>query len=431
MINTASELYFLANSFSLRAIHFLQPYWDSEEWKVILKALVIEDCIPAKDELEKEICEITGTKYALALNLGRSAIQVALEAFKFPPESEVIVPSFCCTGVIMPVIQSGLKPVLVDIDSDFNIRAQSVREALSNKTRAIIMPHLSGKFAEDTFEILDLARQYDLKVIDDACQSFGLKINDKWTGTFGDVGIFSFGLGKNLFGPGGGILITNNESVISHCKSCSFPSEQRIYVKIRLLRFLYMYALRRWTYPFLLPGYAVKLLTHRVKKYFKINPNNFDNLQNYSYNLYSIDAAEAALTLCQVQKYQTILQRRSANASILLSNNTLNEIGINHPSLSNNIYTKFLVTYGNNSEEVQILRDQLRCAGVETEASYTPLHLRKPFDSFKRTSMSITEQVWQGAFSIPINPCLEKKHMKRILQIFDDNCCYYKNKIKS
>jgi len=427
MGNLSSELHFLASSCTLRAIHFLQPYWGFDEWKVILKSLLFGDCTPAKDELEKKICEITGSKYALALNLGRSAIQVALEAYNFPQDSEIIVPSFCCTGVIMPVIQAGLKPVLVDIDSNFNIRAQSVREALSNKTRGIIIPHLSGKFAEDTFELLDLARQYDLKVIDDACQSFGLRVNDKWTGTFGDVGIFSFGLGKNLFGPGGGILITNDESVISHCKSYSFPYEQRRYVKIRLLRFLYCYALRRWTYPFLLPGYAVKLLTQKLKKYFKCNLNYSQSLQNYSYNIYSIDPAEAGLALCQIKKYQIILQKRQANAKFLLSNDTLKANGINYPSPLNHIFTKFLVSLRNNSGDVQILRQQLRSAGIETEASYTPLHLRKPFDNFKHTSMPITEQVWQEAFSIPVNPCLEKKHMLKILQTFD-NIYYHKKK---
>jgi len=412
-----SKFNFLLNTFLFRTIHYASLTWDKREWCIALKALRGSQNTDEIENLEREICRLTGSKYAVAYNYGRSAIQVALQSYNFPLKCEVILPSFCCTGVIMPVIQAGLTPVLVDIDNDFNIRAESVREAITEKTCAIILPHLSGKFANDTQQILQIAKNHGLIVIEDACQAFGLVVDGKMAGSFGDVGIFSFGGCKTFLGSGGGILFTNDNKVISYCQSNILRKEETRPVKKRLYQFMWRYGLQRILYPFIIPHYLFNKVRYRINQGLSNIPVEIDSLENYRFNLYAIDPIEAALAYSQLKRAEEIVNKMSENAKIIISANILSQIGLQTSNSTNHNFSKLLVTTGKDRERSRSIISFLRDSGIETESSYTPLHLRKPFTCFRHTSMIITDNLWPGAFYLPNNSCLNNNHMNKIIKV--------------
>ena len=401
------KLRFLLYSLLGNSCRFLQPWWTASEWGQIAGYFAGRNLAQAAATLEQCVCRLAHSKYALGLNLGRSAIQVALEAFDFPRGSEVILPSFSCAGVIMPVLQAGLEPVLADVDRDFNLSAPGVAAALGPKTRAVVLAHLSGKFARDTGEILSLAKSRHLRVIKDACQAFGLQKDGKWAGTFGDVGIFSFGLGKNLFGPGGGMLITGDDAVISSARRRALPPEDPWGVRLRVAKF----AIRYGFPPAAVWGRGVAKLKELCR------PSQEATLQSFAYPVRRLSDIDAALALCQVERHQEIIRRRQANARALLASGALEGTGLDLPDPGDHIFTKFLLSTTGNHQAALSLQELLQSRGIETEPSYVPLHLRPAFARFRRRALPETERRWSGAFSLPVHPRLGPKEMDRIISV--------------
>ena len=302
---------------SFKTIRFLQPFWDNAERNIVAEILGGARFDNHVKKLERKIRDLTGVNYSFGVNLGRSAIQIALEAFDFPKGAEVILPAFACGGVCVPVIKAGLTPVFTDIDRDFNIKAKSVYENLSPQTKAVIVPHLSGKWNQDMVRILDIARDNGMKVIEDTCQAFGLEYENKWAGTFGDVGIFSFGQGKQLFVPNGGMLITNNKKVIDYCEHRALAPENQFEYRRKLRSFL-------WNYNTLSAAiYPAKVVSGLIKSRFRrifggnIKGNWLDVMPDYP--LCRMSNQGAALILEQFKKYQRINEQRKQNAKTLLT----------------------------------------------------------------------------------------------------------------
>ena len=231
------------------------------------------------------------------VNSGRSAIQISLESMKLPSGSEVILTSFSCAGVVMPVLQSGLVPVLADVDPDFNLSLKSVLEAHTPATKAVILPHLSGTLSKELGEIVEWAAGSDVYVIEDAAQAYGLRSEGQIAGSFGDIGIFSSGLGKPVFGPGGGWAITKHPQLGSALSSKNLADESDSLVAGRLERFLKMYARSNSARSRAL--FREKLLRTARGSESEIMA---DSTGGHSYNIYEIADIEAYLALQQVSE---------------------------------------------------------------------------------------------------------------------------------
>ena len=141
---------------------------------------------------------------------GSLALEIALRACGVREGDEVIVPTFCCTSVIPPIVAVGARPVLADVGEELNITAETVEAALTKKTRAIVVPHLFGNPA-GIHAIIDLVRGKNIRVIDDAAQALGATIDGRPVGAFGDLGILSFGSEKVCFGLGGGVVVSRQK----------------------------------------------------------------------------------------------------------------------------------------------------------------------------------------------------------------------------
>lgn len=147
---------------------------------------------------EEDFAEYCQAKYCVGLANGLEALVLALKAFDFPKESEVLVPSNTYIATILAILQCNLKPILVEPRIEtYNINPDLIEQKINNKTVAIMPVHLYGKMCEMD-KILEIAKKNNLKVIEDAAQAHGAKIGGKVAGSFGDITCFSFYPTKNL-----------------------------------------------------------------------------------------------------------------------------------------------------------------------------------------------------------------------------------------
>lgn len=174
---------------------------------------------PAVQEFEESFAEYVGTKYAVAVNSGTAALHLALLSLGIKEGDEVITTPYTFFATVEAILCCGAKPIFVDIDSEtFNIDVEKIEEKINSKTRAILPIHLYGQSSE-MGKILELARKYNLKVVEDACQAHGAEYNNKKVGSIGDIGCFSFYPTKNLSGWGdGGIVTTSSEELTEKIK---------------------------------------------------------------------------------------------------------------------------------------------------------------------------------------------------------------------
>lgn len=172
---------------------------------------------PFVEEFQKNLEKYLNVKHVIPCANGTDALQVSMMALGLQPGDEVIAPSFTFVATAEVIALLRLTPVLVDVDpKTFNISPDAIRKAITPKTKAIVPVHLFGQAAEME-EILSIAREHNLYIIEDACQSIGCDYifadgSRKKTGTIGDIGCTSFFPSKNLgaFGDGGAIF-TNND----------------------------------------------------------------------------------------------------------------------------------------------------------------------------------------------------------------------------
>jgi len=161
-------------------------------------------------KLEEDLAKYTDSKYALGLNSGTDALHLALRALDIGAGDEVITSAFTFVATAEAIGIVGATPVFTDIDSEtYNLDPEKIEAAITPKTKAIIPVHLYGQPC-DMDAIMDIAKRYDLYVIEDACQAIGAEYKGRKVGSIGDIGCFSFYPTKNLGTMGDGGLITTN-----------------------------------------------------------------------------------------------------------------------------------------------------------------------------------------------------------------------------
>lgn len=158
---------------------------------------------------ENEFADFIGAQHALAVSSGAGALQVALSALGVGPGQEVIVPAYMWAAVVAAVVNLGAIPVLADIDETFTLNAADLERKITPRTTGIIAVHMSGAPA-DVPALLQIARKRRLFLVEDCAQCAGGSVAGKKVGSFGDMGIFSFQMNKNMSSGEGGCVVTNN-----------------------------------------------------------------------------------------------------------------------------------------------------------------------------------------------------------------------------
>jgi perosamine synthetase len=355
---------------------------------------------------EKEFSRRMNVKYAVATNLGRSAIWLALKAIGLKSGDEVILPSLACFAVVQPILEMGCVPVYADITDDLNMDANSLEEQVSEKTKLIVMIHLCGKMA-DVKHILSIANEYGLYVLDDASQACGARYNGIFAGTSGDAGVFSFGMGKNIMATQGGMLVTDSQEVYQKASAEKLDVQDNKEVLKRLANALLEFRFRKFTkFPYLA---FRKSLVHNSKLPLPLPQRK------------RMSTLDASLARQQLSKLDLIIERRVRNARLLTEYlASVDQIETPTGTYPENIFTKYPIKVSDNtvcqsrdrSTILVKLSDFLGRRGIEAEWFYSPLHLRQ---HTKRTAaLPNTENLYRRVLCLPVNPFLSERQIEYV-----------------
>lgn len=322
---------------------------------------------------EEEVARYCGVKYAVGVSNGTDAITLALEAYGIGNGDRVICPSFTYYATAGAIARLGAEPVFVDIDpKTYCLSADSVERYLRRATKAIIPVHLYGQCA-DMDKVSDIAKEHNLKVIEDTAQAFGASYKDKKAGTMADCGTVSFYPGKNLGACGdAGMVLTNDEKTAD---------------KVRRLR-------NQGATP--------------DDKYRHICPGHNNRL----------DTVQAAILRVKLKCLDGWNKKRSEFAAYY--NRNLKETGLITPYVSKDnihIYHQYVLRAKNRKQKDAII-GHLREKGIDARTYYPiPLHLQPCFSylGYKKGDLPESEKACQETFAIPVYPELTKEQLDYIV----------------
>jgi UDP-4-amino-4,6-dideoxy-N-acetyl-beta-L-altrosamine transaminase len=199
----------------LAMIHYGHQWIDDDDIEEVVKVLR-SDWIttgPKIEEFENALCEYIGCKYAVLVNSGTSALDIAVQSLNLPRGSEVITTPFTFVATSNAILYNGLKPVFADICSDtFNIDPEEIRKKITDKTEAIIHVDYAGQPC-DTKALEEIATEFNLYLIEDACHAIGAEYDGKKVGNFADLTAFSFHPVKHITTGEGGAVVTGDKGL--------------------------------------------------------------------------------------------------------------------------------------------------------------------------------------------------------------------------
>ena len=185
-------------------------------------------------KFEEEFARYIGVKHAIAVNTGTAALHIAIAALDIGPGDEVIVPPFTFIATASSILHNNAIPIFADIDDkSYTLDPDSVKEKITEKTKAIIPVHLAG-IGADTRALMDIANEKGIYIIEDAAQSIGTKCYDKKVGAMGNLGCFSFYPSKNMTTGEGGMVTTDDDALAEQCRLLRHHGEPEWYVYNRL-----------------------------------------------------------------------------------------------------------------------------------------------------------------------------------------------------
>jgi len=324
-------------------------------------------------EFEKEIASRLGAKHAIACASGSDALLLALMASGIGAGDEVITTPFTFIATGGAIARAGAKPIFVDIEAaTFNIDVAKVEAAMTERTRAIMPVHLFG-LAANMDPIMELAKDRDIAIVEDAAQAIGSTYKGRNVGTIGTYGCFSFFPSKNLGGAGDGGLVTTEDAALAE--------------RLRVIR------------------------VHGSKKKY-----HHDVLGTNS----RLDALQAAILrakLAHLEAWTVAREQRADRYRRMFSASQLGEnvvVPEAPPAGSRHVYNQFTI----RCQQRDKLRESLRAAGIPTEIYYpVPLHLQPAFAylGYKRGDLPVAEQASAEALSLPVFPELTEAQQQTVV----------------
>ena len=322
---------------------------------------------PKVEEFELAFSEYTGCEYAAAVNSGTAALHIALLAHDIGKEDEVITSPFTFIATANSILYTGAKPVFADIEPDtYNIDPEKIKEKINSKTKAIMPVHLYGQSA-DMKAIMEIAEDYKLVVIEDACQAHGAECLGKKAGSFG-TGAFSFYPTKNMTTSEGGIITT---------------SDREIAEKSKMIR---------------AHGSRVRYLHEML-----------------GFNLRMTDIA-AAIGLAQLEKLDGFNASRQKNAAMLSEG--LKSISGIVPATTREGYTHVFHQYTIRAQNRDKLADFLKEKGIGTGVHYPiPIH-KQPYymELGYKDSLPISDKAAEEVLSLPVHPALSRDDVLKVIK---------------
>lgn len=367
-------------------------------------------------EFEEKFASYHQIKYARGLFSARHGLYLALKTFHFSDEAEVIISAFNYYEIPRLIKICGLNPVFVDSHPQtFNMDTTQIKKHITSKTKAILITHTFGQPC-DMDALMRIAQEYNLKVIENCAHSCGAEYKGRKVGTFGDVGIFSFGLGKNIPCFGGGMILTNNDylwhQINAIFKEYRYPSISDL-TKIIFLNFI--------SYAFTLPkifSYTVYPIL-RILNIFNLsissyeeNPRPFSKIEMRRYQKRMINL-QAAVGLRQLERIDNINVKLRENALLynrLLRDNKMIQVPMEIPD-ARHIYLYYCFTMENR----QLFRKILLKKGIDTEKNH--LFNCPAFEMFSglKDTFPASEMLARMSVDLPNNIHLAQDDIKYIV----------------
>ncbi len=329
---------------------------------------------PWVEKFEAEFAQkVSGTKYAVSVNSGTSALFLALKALGIGPGDEVILPTLTMIATVNAITWVGAVPVLVDSTSneDWNMDPTKIEEKISKKTKAIIPVHIYG-YPCNMDEINQIAKKYKLYVIEDAAEAMGALYKGKLVGSLSKISCFSLYANKIITTGNGGMVCTDDKNIYKLVKKLSF---------------------------------------------FDFNETAHFEHNLIGYNLV-LSGLQAALGSSQVKRFDKQLNKRRQIFSWYQENLKNKHIRlIVSPKENNPNYWFPAIIFDNREHKKKVIEDLLK-NGVETRNFFLPIHLQPIYKSyFEKQEYPISEYFFERGLLLPSYFKLSLKQVFKISQV--------------
>lgn len=320
--------------------------------------------------LEAEIATLHGCRHGIAVNSGTDALRIMMDAAGVGPGDEVITTAFTFVASVETIVQTGARPVFVDIDSDtFQMDPGKIEAAITARTKAILPIHLFGQIC-DMPTILSIAEKHGLLVLEDAAQAIGARQNGTPAGAFGLAAGFSFYVTKNLGAAGdAGLITTNDDALAAACRS------------------IRVHGMGRERYYYDHVGYTSRM-----------------------------DEVQAAVLRVKLAKLSDWNRRRTRIAAIYQEGMTNSSVRIPAVASGNETTWHQYSVLSDRRDELQAF---LAVKGVGSMIYYpVPIHFHEPYRhlGFGKGSLPVTERVCETILNLPIHPHLSEDQARYVVE---------------
>lgn len=375
-------------------IPLFKTYWDQDDinaTSAVIKRGTYWATGPEIQEFKQKIAEFVGRKYCVSFNSGTSALHTVLLAYNIT-SGEVIVPSFTFISTANAVLLAGATPVFAETEEQtYGLDAESVKQKITNKTKAIIPLHYGGLPSRDIKKLKEIADENDILLIEDAAESLGSKIGNQMTGSFGDAAMFSFCQNKVITTGEGGVIVADSKEV---------------YEKMKLIRSHGRVETKDNTY----------FSTTEEMDYVDIGYN------------FRMPTMNAALGISQLKKIDKIIELRREKA--FYYHDKLKDIKdiILPKELENqkHVYQMYTIQLKNKKTRDNFQK-HLTKKGIMTKVYFYPIHLKTYYKNkfgYKRGDLPKTEKLSEKVLTLPLYPDLAKSDQKlitkSIIEYFND-----------
>jgi len=366
-----------------------EPWISGDDKKIINKTLSQSMLTlgPQLEKFEADFCKYSKSKYAVAVSNCTAALHLSLMALGIRKDDEVIIPDLTFVADANAVLACNAKPVVADINKEnFFLSISNVKKNITKRTKAIIPVHIYGQVC-NIDEILDLAKDHNLKVIEDCAHAVGTFHKSKHVGTLGNTGCFSFYPTKNITTAEGGMVTTNSKEIAE---------------KVRQLRS---------------HGMTKSLKSRYSSEY----PWVFDIVEP-GYN-YRLDEIRSALGITQLKRIRKINELRK-KASLYYHKNLQNIPGIILPDMVNDKTHSYHLYTIRVTKPFKLSRNQLykklKDNGIRTTVYWMPIHEYAAYRKFaKKSSIVNTVKTYDEILALPLFPNISKKHQDAVIKVIN------------
>jgi dTDP-4-amino-4,6-dideoxygalactose transaminase len=405
------------------------------------------NCELTQEDFENKIAEFAGSRYAVLCSSGRTAILYSLLALGIKAEHEVVIPDYSCQILPVTVFCTGAKPKFCDIERNtIALSLASLSKILSRKTKAVILIHPFG-IPVDPTPFLEITQEKGIALVEDAAQAIGATIRGKKTGSFGDVGIFTFN--KFLDVNSGAAAVTDSREIAKKVKLIRRALETKSFfasICYHMLEFLGSESKKLVQSVFSGDNYLHQLLRVKfAKKRFRVvggwveigpyadeirNSKALTNaLMAYSgiqknYTRRKLEKLELSILESEFENLEKYLQKRESLAKLYEANLKLKEgclTKICVPEHSTASYMRYPILFSDERRR-SICINNLFKLGYAIDYTYEPLHT-SPFFSLESRSLPLSESIYlsKHLLPLPMRPSLSQSDVERITSVINSS----------